>query len=191
MPSPAGASLFLLGLASGLSLLTLTAYRRVSPAWLKRLLAVGALCLFSRYVAMAAFATAASPERIRILHRVGWFAILLGLILPSVFAIDQLLRHPAMTPKKLLVRCSPFLAAFSTAAPFPWWRWILHVSFALAFAAFCALLIRKIPSRPIRLALLGLVIGQCALALGGLYAEMAMLLALWYAYETSASLQTS
>ena len=186
MPSLAGAHLFLLGLAGGLSLLTLTSYRRVSPAWLRWLLIVSALVMFSRYVATAAFVTTTSPERLRVLRHVGWFVTLLGFIVPSVFAVDQLLRHPAMTPKKLLVRFLPFLAAASIAAPFQWWRWILHGSFALAFAAFCVLLIRKIPSWPMRLALLGLAIGQSYLAFDGLYAEMAMLLALWFAYETAA-----
>ena len=189
MLSLTGAQLFLSGLAGGLSLLTLTSYRRVSPAWLRWLLIASALVMFSRYVATAAFATPASPERLRILRHVGWFTTLYGLIVPSVFAVDQLLRHPAMTPKKLLARFLPFLAAASIAAPFPWWRWILHASFALAFAAFCVLLIRKPPFRPMRLALLGLAIGQSYLALDGLYAEMAMFLALWFAYETAASLQ--
>ena len=187
MPSPAGASLFLLGLASGLSLLTLTAYRRVSPIWLKWLLIASALVVFSRYVAEAAWCSPTlSPERLPVLRHVGWFATWLGLILPSVFAVDQLLRHPSMTPKKLLVRCLPFLAAAFTAAPFEWLRWIYQGIVALAFAVICALLMRKIPSRPIRLALLGLVIGQCALTLGSLYGEMALLLALWFAYETAA-----
>ena len=188
MPSPADAVLnFQVGLAAGLSLLTLTSYRRVSPAWLHRLLMAGALFVFSRYVAMAVCATTSSPEGPRILRHVGWLALLLGFILPSVFAIDQLLRHPAMTPKKLLVRSSfPFLVAWSTATPFQWLRWIYQGMFVLAFVVICALLMRKIPSQPIRLALLGLAVGQSCLAFGGLYGEMAMLLALWYAYETAA-----
>ena len=185
--SLASAYHFLLGLAAGLSLLTLTSYRRVSPAWLHRLLMASALFVFSRYVAMAVCATTSSPEGPRILRHVGWLALLLGLILPSIFAIDQLLRHPAMTPKKLLLRSSfPLLVAWSTAAPFPWLRGIYQGIFVLAFIAICVPLMRKIPSRPIRLALLGLMIGQAALALGGLYGEMAMLLALWFAYETAA-----
>ena len=51
---PAGALyLFLLGLASGLALLTASAFRKVSPAWVRwLLLACGALVI-SRYVAMA------------------------------------------------------------------------------------------------------------------------------------------
>ena len=189
MPSPAGAHLFSLGPAAGLSLLTLTSYRRVSPAWLKRVLLAGALCLFGRYAVLAMFAAAASPESLRILRVTGWFITLLALILPSIFAVDQLLRHPAMTPKKLLIRCLPFFAAASTAAPFPWWCRILHAAFALAFVALCIALIRKIPSRPFQLALLVLAAGQSALAFGGLYAEMAMLLVLWFAYESAAGLQ--
>ena len=189
MPSTAGASVFLPGLAAGLSLLALTSYRRVSPAWLKWLLIASALFVFGRYVAEGAFTTTTSLEDLRLLLIGSWFATVLGLILPSVFAIDQLLRHPAMTPKKLLVRFLPFLAALSAATPFPWLCRILHGIFAFAFVVICALLMRKIPSRPIRFALLGLAAGQGALALDGLYAEMAMCLALWFAYETAARLQ--
>ena len=192
--SPSDASYhFLLGLAGGLSLLTLSSYRRVSPGWLKWLLIASVLFVFGRYVAAAVFDAATPPEHVRILHTCGWFTTLLGLILPSVFAVDQLLRHPVMTPKKLLVLFLPFLAAMSTAAPFPFQRlrWIYQGVFALGFFVMIGtLLMRKIPfpSRPIRLALLALAAGQIALALfsGHLYAEMAMLLAIWFAYETAA-----
>ena len=220
----AGLYLFLLGLASGVALLTLTAYRRVSPAWVKGLLIVSGSFVITRYVTMALFATADSPQRVWALRHC-WFATSLGLPLSSVFAVDQLIRHPAMSPKKLLGWCAPFLIAygvvivFATATPVPdrvvgWavrltpgWHLVLsavHLVFILAFLGVCAMLIRKVPSRSIRIALLGLALGQSALALDGmllsigawyfrpyLYSEILTLFALWHAYETAATLQGS
>ena len=111
MPPEGALYLFLLGLASGVTLLTISAYRRVSPGWLKWMLVACGALVISRYATMALFASAETPEHVwRVRHC--WFASYLGLTLPSVFAIDQLLRHPAMTPKKLLGWFSPFLLAY-------------------------------------------------------------------------------
>ena len=111
MPSLGALYLFLLGLASGITLLAISAYRRVSPAWVKWLLVASGLFVISRYVAMALFASAETPEPVWG-FRFCWFASYIGLTLPSVFAVDQLLRHPAMNPKKLLTWCAPFLVAY-------------------------------------------------------------------------------
>ena len=222
MASLAGIYLFLLGLASGMAVLTLTAYRRVSPAWLRWLLIASGAFLISRYLAMAFFATTESPERVWG-WRHCWFATSLGLTLSSVFAVDQLIRHPAISPKKLLAWYSPFLIIYGAVILFaqmtvvpdkvagwavrlsPGWQRLLsttHGVFVLAFLSICALLMRKIPSRPIRTALLGLILAHGVLAMDGtlmalgvwyfrpyLYSEMLALFALWHAYETSASLQ--
>ena len=220
MPLLAGRYLFLLGLASGVALLTMTAYRRVSPAWVKWLLTVSGIFVISRYVAMALFATTTSPEHVWAWRRC-WFATSVGLTLPSVFAIDQLLRHPAMTPKKLLGWFSPFLLAygvlilFANATPAvdqligwaprltPGWRLFTSVVqsvFVVVFIGISALLMWNVPSRSIRTALLGLILGHLALGLDGLllalgvwyfrpflYSEMLTLFAIWHAYETSAT----
>jgi len=222
MPPALGAYLFLLGLASGVALLTTTGYRRVCPVWLRWLLLGNGLFVMSRYVTMALFAIARTPTQFWLLRHC-WFASAVGLTLPSVFAVDQLLRHPAMTPKKLLVWFSPFLIVYiavlvfgkMTAAPDRVAGWALHLGvgwqavlslaqslFIIGFVAACAFLMRKVPSLPIRLALLGLVAGHVYLGLDGLilalgrwyvrpfvYSEMLTLLALWHAYETSANLQ--
>ena len=222
MSASAGLYLFLLGLASGVTLLTITSYRRVSPAWVKRLLIASGIFVISRYVAMALFATAVSPERVWAWRRC-WFATSVGLTLPSVFAIDQLIRHPAMTPQKLLRWFAPFLLAYAALILFgkttpiadrvmgwaprltPAWRLFTSAAqsvFMLGFVGMSAMLMRKIPSRPIRTALLGLMLGQLALGLDGLilslgawyfrpflYSEMLTLFALWHAYETSATTQ--
>ena len=219
----AGLYLFLLGLAGGVVLLTLTAYRRVSPPWVKGLLLAVGLFMFGRYATMALFAAAARPEPLWALRHF-WFATSLGLPLSSAFALDQLIRHPAMTPKKLLVRLSPFLLAyaavilFGRATPVPdrVIGWSLHLSpgwqrllsathglFVAGFLGICALLIRKIPTRAIRIALFGLAFGQACLAADGfilasghwyfrpyLYSELLMLAALWHAFETAGA-QTS
>ena len=192
----AHAYLFLVGLASGLTLLSLTAYRRMSPRWLKWLL-VGVGCFtLSRYVTMAVFASSPDPQRVWFL-RPCYFATSIGLPLPSVFAVDQLLRHPAMSPKKLLRWSSPFLIAslaaifFSSSVPVPdrvigWtphlglgWRWwfaCIHGGFILAFIGIIVTIWPKIPWPRVRFALLGLIVGQSALGLDGLL----RLVGVWY-----------
>jgi len=224
MPSAAGVYLFLLGLACGVAVLTTTSYRRVSPRWLRWLLFASGAFVMSRYVTMALF-TATDAPRYFLALRPCWFATSVGLTFPSVFALDQLLRHPVMTPKKLLLWFSPFLAVYGivlmfadvTLGPDRLVGWALHLGagwqlllslaqglFVVGFIGISVMLMRKIPSASIRLALLGLVAGQAYLGLDGvllslgrwyvrpfLYSEMLMLLALWHAYETSARLQQS
>lgn len=216
--------LFLLGLASGVVLLAMSAYRRVSPRWLKWALMASGLLVISRYVTLALFTNPDAPNRLWALRHC-WFGSAIGLSFPSVFAIDQLLRHPAMTPKKLLGWVAPFLVAFGaiilfgtlTPAPDPLLGWTLHLTtpwrvfasviqetFVMGFIGIGVLLMRKIPSRSIQLALLGLIVGQAylgldglLLALGGwyvrpfLYSEMVMGLALWHAYETAFTVQVN
>ena len=224
MASLAGSDLFLLGLASGITLLTITSYRRVSPPWLRRLLMLSGFFVMSRYLAMALLTSSDAPQRFWSL-RFCWYATTIGLMLPSVFAVDQLLRHPAMSPKRLLRWCAPFLTVYSAvmvfgaAAPMPdrvagraphlsaGWQAILSIVqgvFVVGFVGLCVRFMRKIPPGRLRVALGGLVLGQFGLGCDGLlltmggwyfrpflYTEMAMLLALWFAYETSATLQQS
>ena len=74
--------------------------------------------------------------------------------------------------------------------------------FVIVYVGRCAVLLRKIPSTPIRLALLGLALAFVYLGADGvlvalgrwyfrpfLFSEMAALLALWHAYDTSRTLQ--
>ncbi len=222
MTGLAAVYLFLLGLAAGLALLTLTAYRRVSPTWLKWLLLGLGLFVISRYVAMALFTAPDAPDRFWAFRRC-WFATSIGLTFSSVMAIDHVVRHPAMTPKKLLQWMAPFLLAYASVILFgqfepqpdrvigwiprltPVWQRVLsttHSLFLIGFLAGCALLAKKIPSRPIRRALAALAAGQLllgvdgvVLAFGGwyfrpyLYSEMLTLAALWFAYDTGTRLQ--
>ena len=209
MDPAAAAYLFLLGLAAGVSLLTLSAYRHASPAWLRWLLLAAGLFVVTRYVTMALFTGLDAPQRFGAL-RPCWYATSLGLPLAGVVALDQLIRHPAMTPKRLLIWFSPFLAAYGAVIVFgqaaivpdrvvgwtlrlePAWRAALsltHSVFTLGFIGLCVLMSLKLPSRPIRTALAFLVVGQLFLAFDGLiFSELVMLLALWHAYETSAAL---
>lgn len=180
--------LFLLGLASGLTLLSLTSYRRLSPRWLKWLLVVTGCFTLSRYVTLALFATSQDPQRMWFL-RPCYFATSIGLTLPSAFAVDQLVRHPAMSPKKLLGWYAPFLIAslaamlFSSPAFIPdrvmgWtlrlntgWRWwfsTLHAVFIALFIGASLMIFTKAPFARIRLALLGLASAQGALGVDGL-----------------------
>ena len=184
----AGAYLFLLGLASGLALLTLSAYRRVSPRWLRSLLFALGLLVIGRYLTLALFTQPDAPQRFWPLRHL-WFGTSVGLTIPSVFAVDQLIRHPAMTPKKLLQWFSPFLAVYGAVmllAPLrpafdPVAGWSLRLSggwqallsavqgvFVVGFVGACALFFKKIPSAPIRVSLVWLAAAQVSLALDGL-----------------------
>lgn len=215
MVPSSGAYFFLLGLATGIALLTLTAFRRISPSWLKWLLMACSVLTISRYATMALFASPEGVKRFWFL-RPCWYATSIGLSLPSVMAIDQLLRHPALSPKKLLMWMSPLLTVYLLVMFFGpaeqsaeaarvslrgGWQLLFSATqsvFLIAFLGICLSLMRKIPSRPIRLALAGLMIAHFYLGVDGLllamgrwyfhpflFSEMLTLLAIWYAYETS------
>lgn len=196
MPSAAGAYLFLLGLATGVALLTTTSYRRVSPPWLRWLLMASGVFVMSRYATMALFTADDAPRYFLALHPC-WFATSVGLTLPSVFALDQLLRHPAMTPKKLLVWFSPFLVVYGLLLLFAdvtmepdrvagWtlrlaagWQILLSLTqgvFVIGFIGISLMLMRQIASTPIRLALLGLAAAHAYLGVDGLL----LALGRWY-----------
>ncbi|PIQ84125.1 MAG: hypothetical protein COV75_03950 [Candidatus Omnitrophica bacterium CG11_big_fil_rev_8_21_14_0_20_63_9] len=196
MPPLAGTDLFLLGLASGLALLAMSSYRHASPGWLRWLLLGCGLALIFRYVCLAQFATAATFDYLGLGHRI-W---LVGLMLPGIFAVDQLLRDPRMSPRILLIRSSPLLIAYAALliAPTELRRLfvlLIQGTFAAGFAGWAGLIAWKVPSLPIRRTLAGLVGGYAWLALSGaglkLYPEIFTWLALWYAYETAFKLQQS
>lgn len=183
-----GAHLFLLGLAAGLSLLTATSYRRVSPPWLRRLLiALGVFVAF-RYFAIAVFAQVEDPRSVWWLRH-AWFATSIGLTLPSVVALDQLLRHPAITPAKLLRAFSPFIAAYAAVILFggfsptpapgggwmpelsPAWRTVMsaaQAAFVLGFTAIAGFVMWKFPLKPARTALAGLLAAHWYLGFDGI-----------------------
>lgn len=185
---------FLLGLASGLVVLTIAAYTRLSPGWLKWLLIATGVSMFGRY-AMFALTTSdvGRPSPL-------WLASGIGLTLPGVFAVDQLVRHPAMTPKKLLRWYAPFLLASVLSLVSPMWRWAspaLLGGFVLAFLRICGQLWRKLPESGIRRALLGLCLAYLAVGFASLlvacgrwdlrdllWTEMFAMLAVWHAFET-------
>ena len=196
MVDPAGAYLFFLGVASGLALLTLTAYRYVSPLWLRWLLRLVGLFVLSRYVAMALFTAEDAVHRVWSL-RYCWFATSVGVTLPSVIAIDQLLRHPALSPKKLLIWFSPFLLVYAvvilfarmTPAPDPVIGWIprlqlgwqlllaaVQTIFVLGFVGICGVVIRKVPVAAVRSALSLLAVSHLYLGFDGLL----LALGRWY-----------
>jgi len=181
-----GVYLFLLGFASGLALLAAASFRHVSPRWLQWLLTATACLVISRYVTMALFT---APEAFRRFWplRWLWFTGPVALTLPGVFAMDQLLQHPAMSPKTILRWYAPFLAVYAVVLIFgvgptaevpeawntsvsPVWRMILstaHGIFTLAFLAACVVLVRKPLAGRARLALLGLAAAYLYLAFDG------------------------
>lgn len=207
------AYLFLLGLASGIAFLALTSYRHVSPRWLKWVLIASGALLMSRYVMTAVWPNVGGV--VAIFLELWWVIGSVGLTLPGVFAIDQLIRHPAMTPSKLLRWYALFLLVNGVAligmalVPKKFWFvfvQLTYIIFLIGLVGVCLLLRRKIPSRLIQRASLGLALSYgylglsiliVTLGLGQgdervfLYPEMLVLFALWYAYETSARLQQS
>ena len=146
-----------------------------------------------------------------------WSVGSIGFTLPGIFAVDQLIRHPAITPKKLLRWYLLFLLAEATTVVITivgtiGWSFaaqlVLLIGFAGGFVGVCVLLARKVPSAPLRRALgglalsygylgarvlllfpLGAALGQRWINTIAFSSEIAALLALWYAYETSARLQ--
>jgi hypothetical protein len=219
MPAQTGPYLFLLGLAAGIGLLTLTAYRSVTPSWLRRVLTLAGILTIARYASMAVLTMMPDPPAPWLLAR-AWYGSSIGLTLPSVVAIDQLVRHPAMTPNKLLTWFSPFLGVYAAVLAFgvtvppigdpiltgPW-RMVLGITqavFAVGFIGACGLFAMKVPVRPMRAALIVLAAAHLYLAADGLivtaggwyfrpflFSEMVALVALWFAYETAAGLQTN
>ncbi len=184
--------LFLLGLATGLGVLAITSYRRVSPNWLKGLLFACGLFVIARYVTMAIVTSAESAQPYWGLFRC-WFGSSVGLTIPSAVAVDQLLRHPAMTPKKLLGWLSPWLIAYAaivllgTGSPVqdpvagltpqltPMWRLLLvlaQLTFVAGFLALAGFFFTKVPTVAIRIPLALLIAAHLCLAVNGVI--------LWY-----------
>ena len=164
-------------------------------------MATGAL-LIGRYVTMA---VGQELQAQRWVIFCWWAAGFVGLTLPAVFAVDHLIRHPAITPQKLLrgyaalliaallitvVAAQRLHALLGLLLPF-----FIQIAFSLGFAVVCLTLMRKIHSPPIQRALLVLAVAYSCLALAlsrlspSLYPDIVGLAALWYAYETGSALQ--
>lgn len=165
--------MFLLGLATGLAIMTMTAYRRVSPRWLRVLLIVSGLLLLDRYAMLAYFEVDERGLR--------WWRLVsgVGLTLPGVFAVDQLVRHPAITPKTLLRWYSSWAIAYGVVLLTPWWQGVTSVwigLFTLVLLWICGLIIRKLPDRRLRAALAGLCLAYLLMSVSDwLFAEMLVL----------------
>lgn len=196
MQAGAQTYLFLLGLACGIALLTTTSYRRVSPRWLRWLLLASGALVMSRYGLLAL----AEPPIPSGWLRTVWFASSIGLTLPALFAVDQLLKHPAITPAKLLRWYVPFVVLYGVAlffGDFVRGLAVVHGLFSTALLTAGWLSLRRVPVWSIRRALLLLIAAYFGLAAdtlrtglsaGFAYSEMLALLTLWHAYETSAQL---
>jgi hypothetical protein len=180
---------YLLGLATGLALATTASYRRVSPPWLRWLLMLSGAFVMSRYTL-----------------RAPWILGAVGLTLPAFFAIDQLLKHPAMTPMKLLRWYTPFAALYGLVLLWPEPAVVPRLSavvtglFSTVLVTVGLLVLRQLPAGAVRTALLLLIAAYLGFAidtiftasrLGVAYSELLVLLALWHAFETSARLQQS
>ena len=179
--------LFCLGLAVGMAVLAMSAYLSVSPPWLRWLLLASGVLVASRYVTMALAAISPHPQELWWL-RWCWYGTSIGLTFPSVVALDQLARHPAMTPKKLLQWYAPFLAAYLLVLLFgrmEWFRdplvgttvklggWAIYLlafaqaCFVMVFLAMAGFLLSKIRSPHIQMALILLMAAYAYLTLDG------------------------
>ena len=197
-----------LGLALGCTVVAMTAYLSVSPAWLRGLLLGSGVLAAGRYVSMAVLAVNGSAGANWLVTH-AWFGTSIGLTFPAAVALDQLVRHPAMTPQKVLRVYAPFFAADVLVLLFGrvqvaldpvagvdvallgLWNWLLVASqalFVLGVLWLGAALITKIPIRRIQLALAVLMGAYAALGLNVrpvLWSEMAACLALWFALDTA------
>lgn len=180
--------LFLLGFAAGIVCLDMAVYRKVSPPWLRWTLLGLAAFVALRYVTMALFAQAEDPRRWWALRHC-WLATSVGLTAPSVLVLDQLLRHPSWSARRVLRYFTPFLAVYAlviAAGPMEpardpvtgWhpaltggWRILLAVVqsvFVAGFAALCALILLQVRSRRVRIAVGGLLLAHLYLGVDGL-----------------------
>lgn len=188
----AGAHPFLLGLASGIAVLAITSYRHVSPPWLKWWLVATGILLIARYALLAAPPTV-EPSDAAWSARLLWCAGAAGFTTPGIFAVDQLLRHPAMTPLKLLRWCALLLVLYAAACP--WLRLAIIVQglVALGLLGFCVMLSRHIPPSALRRSVLVLGIGYGVWGVASLAgswrlaSELLLLVVLWSTFEASAT----
>lgn len=202
---------FLAGLGCGFTLLVASALRPVSPRWLRVLL----LCLMLVQAAWYLLSLLASPAVWLPWSEPLWLLTATGLLVSSVFAIDQLLRHPAMSPRRLLRWCSPLLIVAIVAAPLLRYpplipflgRALLYLGVymlgSLGFSIWMLVLFPKIPSRVMRGAVCLLAAAHAMRAgeiLYGLWrvgipaivhADLFLLMSLWYAYDLAYRLDTN
>ena len=196
----AGWTIFLLGFSAGLCGLLLHEYVLLSPRWFRWIVTLSGLGVISRYVLLAMIVItppATLGWEVRLID--AWASI--SLTLPCAVAVDQLVRHPAMTPKKLLGFYAPCAAAllvtFITGSNRALLA-VIHGAFALAVVWFSTLLIRKLPGTSVRLALAGLAAAQVVLAgcrlVGLLFAldirlvlltDLLVLASIWTALKTA------
>lgn len=176
---------FLLGLSAGVALLATTSYRRVSPTWLKWSLLASGTLLMAHYLTLALFTSPTPPQHLWAL-RFLWHLMPITLLFPAVMAIDQVLRHPAMSPTTLLKWLAPFLVADilmivlaqSTVIPHPITSWmlsmdrgfvilstLLHEAILVTVISVCLLVIRKPLPHLMRQALGVLALGCTVLGL--------------------------
>ena len=187
----AGWYVFFAGVAVGGVLLASTAYAHVSPAWLKWLLLASAALAVSRYVSMTVFAVSFDPSPPWLWSRC-YYATTIALTFPGFVAMDQLVRHPAITPKKVVMCYAPFfimnaavlLCGTTQIVPHPLvggrprftGAWPALLGFSQAAFLLClfgagVMLMRKLPASRIKFAL-GILLGAYAvLGICGVFAH--------------------
>ena len=157
-------SIFCLRLSTGASALLFSEYLALSPRWFRGVIAAAGLGVLLRYWLLVWTAITPVPLTAWMIDGIDlWAAI--GLTLPCAAALDQLVRHPAMTPKKLLRAYAPIAVAWMPAVVLgPLASAVVQSAFALLIVWVGARLIRKLPVRKIRLSVAGLALAQLLLA---------------------------
>jgi hypothetical protein len=190
-------STFTAGLSTGLALMLLLSFRPLSPRWLRWNLYLDGLFL-------AAFSATRGAVEATAYAQYSSFVLTLSLALPSLFAIDQLVRHPAMRLQRLSMAASIaflvivlcyVLEGFTQARL--WGRlslvWGACVALAIAFMA--VRFLKSVPHPTVKAALGGLVLGLAAITahhllnLAGTAPEALMLLEplaiflIWFGFD--------
>lgn len=200
--------IYLTGIASGTVLLAMSAYRHASPVWLKWLLWITGLFLILRYTLTVLFLESGSLHFFQ-LQSYRWAVATACLCVPALFVIDQMLRHPAMSPEKFARIALPAILIQALCVLFGdqfaflgWVSFGVFQLFALALVVFCIRLWPQIPNTLLKRALsiliaaLAFLAGESIMSLmgstlsaSGVLAEILMLAALWHTYETSFTLR--
>lgn len=168
-------TVFLLGWAVGASALLFSEYLALSPRWFRWVIAAAGFGVVLRYWLLALTAITPVPLAAWMIDGVDvWAAV--SLTFPCAVALDQLVRHPAMTPKKLLRSYAPVAAAWMVAVIVNRLAVaIVHTAFALLVVWMGAQLIRKLPLHKIQLSVAGLAAAQLLLAAQRLAGSQAVL----------------
>ena len=199
MPAPM-AGFYMLGLVTGTALFPVWTFGRVSPSWMRGLI-LGCQLVIAAHYCLLGQMPPAGPDDLQWFRPV-WLAQGAQVIVSAV-VLDQLIRHPAMSPRRLLLAAGPFAAVPVLAAiigPGAWTAWGTEgalTAFHLLYAAVGGFLLLKIRMRRLQGMLALLLIAHLAFWASqsrlvpwrsSAWADVVLYCSLAFAYQTSAAL---